>query len=56
MTFALGAFFAGVIVGLIIGPDSEREHSAKTDGWIAGFTFARRSSRAVITPTEEKQS
>jgi hypothetical protein len=31
----------GVIIGLIFGPDSEREHAAKVDGWISGYRFAR---------------
>ncbi len=39
--FVLAAFALGVIVGLIIGPDSEREHVARVDGWLSGFKFAR---------------
>jgi len=38
---ALALFGVGVVVGLIFGPDSEREHRAKVDGWLSGFQYAR---------------
>jgi hypothetical protein len=41
----IGAFICGVIVGLIFGPDSERENVAKVDGWISGYKFARRDRK-----------
>jgi hypothetical protein len=42
----------GVIIGLIFGPDSEREHAAKVDGWISGFRFARQHRATQETNSE----
>lgn len=42
MSIALAAFAFGVLVGLLIGPDSERERSAHVDGWLHGYHFGRR--------------
>lgn len=41
MSLLFVGFCAGVIVGLIFGPDSEREHAASVNGWISGYHFAR---------------
>lgn len=40
----IAVFGLGVLVGLIIGPDSEREYRAKVDGWLSGYKFARRNT------------
>jgi hypothetical protein len=43
-----GIFASGVIFGLVIGPDAERENSAHVNGWIAGHEFAKQQARAAI--------
>lgn len=39
---AFALFCAGVLIGLVFGPDSEREDRAKIDGWLAGYKFAKK--------------
>lgn len=38
----IGGFCAGMIIGLIFGPDSEREDVARVDGWLDGYRYAKR--------------
>lgn len=53
-TYVAAALFClGVLLGLILGPDSEREHARRIDGWIEGYRFARRQkSRAKAQQPE----
>lgn len=37
---AISYIFIGMIVGLVFGPDSERENAANVDGWLSGYRFA----------------
>lgn len=41
LMFALAWFAFGVLVGLVVGPDSEREYGARAEGWEAGYQFAQ---------------
>jgi hypothetical protein len=39
----IACFALGVIVGLWLGPDGEREDAASVNGWLSGAQFTRDS-------------
>lgn len=47
---AVALFALGVLLGLIFGPDSEREHAAHVTGWLAGYAHRRREEQRRVTP------
>jgi hypothetical protein len=45
-------FCIGVIVGLIFGPDSERELRAHIEGFLAGYKYAKSTRKSPPVPNK----
>ena len=52
----IAIFVAGLIAGLLIGPDSEREFAARVDGWLSGHAQGIEARRAATECGAKRES